>query len=247
MRDPRGRSLRSLSSRFEYCAPDKWWFGIVALIFRLTQTSILIFFPDAVTQAAFGTVVCILFAIVHDNVKPYHSNSDHAFAMLVNWCTCAWMFTKLLIIDEVVTPLPGVLVGIALVAFAIGVIMLLLYYVSRANQHEAAQVEQRGDAPDDETPAPEDARTPTPPNAGGKARIRARSSAPASMGGGWSESESDGVQLTNIYAPQSFSGADNPMHGSSSEDDEAPEESERAQRELARESESAIATESHEI
>ena len=144
------------------------------------------------------------------------------------------------------TPLPGVLVGIALVAFAVES-MLLLYYVSRANQHEAAQVEQHGDAPDDETPAPEDARTPTPPDAGGKARIRARSSAPASMGGGWSESESDAVQLTSIYAAQSFGGADNPMHGSPSEDDEAPEESERAQRELARESESAIATESHEI
>ena len=64
-----------LVSKFERYTPTCWWTGTMLLIFRLAQTSLLVWIDNQVVQATFAACVAQLAICMQRNSNPYRRDS----------------------------------------------------------------------------------------------------------------------------------------------------------------------------
>ena len=131
--------MRWLSPKFEMFAPSRWYAGVVLLVIRLLQTSLMALVANQLVQATVMCCITLLSISLH-NAAPYQRASDNHTALLAQWLVFLWVFTLLLRIvglfeREVAATALGTLLCLATVAVL--VIALVLANVDRIREKRA--------------------------------------------------------------------------------------------------------------
>ena len=79
-----------LSSKFDKFEPKRWWMGVVLIIGRLLQTSLMVIFPAQDIQAAYASLIALLTTVLQQGLRPYRRLSDNDVAMYAGGVVFAW-------------------------------------------------------------------------------------------------------------------------------------------------------------
>ena len=115
-------SVQALRFKFEKLDPDYEWFAMLPMVFRLGQTTLLIFLKRSVMQAMCASWIGLLAIVVQRECAPYLKDSDDAFALRAQWAVFLWISVLLFVHVGITSVVPEWLVGGFLLAVVVGLV-----------------------------------------------------------------------------------------------------------------------------
>ena len=134
--------IRWLLPKVEKFRPEQWFTGVLLLVVRLLQTSILALVPNQLAQAAIMCLITLFAVTLQRELSPYRRASDNHVALLAQWLIFTWTFSLMLRIagvfeKHVAATAIGVILCVATVS--VFVVALVLANIDRLNEKRAEQ------------------------------------------------------------------------------------------------------------
>ena len=116
--------LRAMVPLYELYGGDAWWYGSVAITFRLLETSFLVFIGRFSSKTLFATLMSVIALIVLREVTPWLHASDEVVAYAGHWLIFFWLFA--LLAYDAFAVFPGVAWGVPLVVLTLAFVVLVI-------------------------------------------------------------------------------------------------------------------------
>ena len=114
-------TIEWLAPKFQQFLPECWYFGAIALVLRLCQSSMMVVFDNQRIQAACASMVAQAAICTQRHLSPYRRASDNEIALYAQWLIFTWCSIFFLRVIGATAFLATFIVGLFCVVPTVGV------------------------------------------------------------------------------------------------------------------------------